>query len=88
MLFMSVPLLPILYSSSQPQDNRTLFYWDNPRKVGILVNESNEDSYYAGPNLGYRRFLSHDALWSGSFLKGGDVYFLVNFYGRHHNMLS
>uniref|UniRef100_UPI003AACE2CA meprin A subunit beta-like n=1 Tax=Centroberyx gerrardi TaxID=166262 RepID=UPI003AACE2CA len=42
-------------------NGETFLYWDNPRKVGRLVNTSNGDSFYAGPNLGYRRFLSLDA---------------------------
>uniref|UniRef100_A0A667Y5H6 Metalloendopeptidase n=1 Tax=Myripristis murdjan TaxID=586833 RepID=A0A667Y5H6_9TELE len=46
-------------------------------KVGRLVNDSSGGSYYAGPSFGYRYFLYFDAFWSGNFLKGGDVFFLL-----------
>ncbi|XP_071326671.1 meprin A subunit beta-like [Trachinotus anak] len=60
-------------------DNGEIFrYWDNPRKVGHLINDTNGGSYYAGPNLGYRKFLSFDAFWSGKFIKGASVFFLLN----------
>nr|XP_019948367.1 PREDICTED: meprin A subunit beta-like [Paralichthys olivaceus] len=61
------------------ENGETFQYWDNPRKVGHLINETNGESYYAGPNLGYRTFLSFDAFWSGNFIKGGSVFILLNF---------
>ncbi|XP_046891548.1 meprin A subunit beta-like isoform X2 [Hypomesus transpacificus] len=58
----------------------TLFYWDKPQKFGFQLLDSSTDSfYYAGPTLGYRNVLSYNALWSGSYMKGGDVFFLLSF---------
>ncbi|XP_023256852.1 meprin A subunit beta-like [Seriola lalandi dorsalis] len=54
-------------------------YWDNPRKLGHLINDTNRESYYAGPNLGYRTFLSLDAFRSGNFIKGGSIFFFLSF---------
>ncbi|XP_029360019.1 meprin A subunit beta-like isoform X2 [Echeneis naucrates] len=54
-------------------------YWDNPRKVGHPVNDTNGEVYYAGPNFGYMEFLSLRAIWSGNFIKGGSAFFLLNF---------
>ncbi|XP_076592889.1 meprin A subunit beta-like [Chaetodon auriga] len=64
-------------------NGETFLYWDNPRKVGHLINDAGGESYYAGPNFGYRAFLSSDAFWSGSFIKGGSVFFLLNFDEMH-----
>ncbi|CAB1450153.1 unnamed protein product [Pleuronectes platessa] len=60
-------------------NGETFQYWDNPREVGHLINDTNGESYYAGPNLGYRTFLSSNAFWSGNFIKGGSVFILLNF---------
>ncbi|KAM3614330.1 uncharacterized protein V6R79_012847 [Siganus canaliculatus] len=61
-------------------ENGEMFhFWDNPRKVGHLINDTNGESYYAGPNLGYRRFLTFDEFWSGNFIKESGVFFLLNF---------
>ncbi|XP_060936999.1 meprin A subunit beta-like [Limanda limanda] len=48
-------------STFSGDNGETLQYWDNPRKVGHLINDTNGESYYAGPNLGYRTFLSSNA---------------------------
>uniref|UniRef100_A0A3Q3JWI8 Metalloendopeptidase n=1 Tax=Monopterus albus TaxID=43700 RepID=A0A3Q3JWI8_MONAL len=61
-------------------DNGEIFhYWDNPRKVGDLITDASGESYYAGPNLGYRKFLSFDTFWSGNFMKENSVFFLLSF---------
>lgn len=71
-----------VFRSLLHQDNgETFHYWDNPRKVGHLINYTNGEPYYAGPNLGYRTFLCFDAFWSGNLIKGGSVFFLLNFDG-------
>uniref|UniRef100_A0A3Q3JWK5 Metalloendopeptidase n=1 Tax=Monopterus albus TaxID=43700 RepID=A0A3Q3JWK5_MONAL len=67
-------------------DNGEIFhYWDNPRKVGDLITDASGESYYAGPNLGYRKFLSFDTFWSGNFMKENSVFFLLSFEGMCYN---
>uniref|UniRef100_A0A667XYQ5 Metalloendopeptidase n=1 Tax=Myripristis murdjan TaxID=586833 RepID=A0A667XYQ5_9TELE len=75
----------ITTNSERTFTGKVFLHWDNPRKVGRLVNDSSGGSYYAGPSFGYRYFLYFDAFWSGNFLKGGDVFFLLSFDGRWYN---
>ncbi|XP_026172940.1 meprin A subunit beta-like [Mastacembelus armatus] len=70
------------------ENGETFYYWDNPRKLGHLVNNTNTETYYAGPNFGYRKFLYYDAFWSGNFIKGGSVYFLFSFDDLSHLLLN
>uniref|UniRef100_A0A3B4DEM6 Metalloendopeptidase n=1 Tax=Pygocentrus nattereri TaxID=42514 RepID=A0A3B4DEM6_PYGNA len=51
--------------------------WDDPRKVGRLVTNSDGTSYYRGPGWGYSAFISHSRLTSRAFVKG-DVFFLFS----------
>ncbi|XP_050956851.1 meprin A subunit beta isoform X1 [Labeo rohita] len=54
------------------------YFWDNPRKVGSLVTDSNGSKYYRGPGYGYKSYITHDRLKSRSFIKGDDVIFLFS----------
>ncbi|KAM3873291.1 meprin A subunit beta-like [Diretmus argenteus] len=67
------------YRTFTGDNGKRYYFWDKPRFVGRLVNDSSGDSYYAGPKHGNRNFLSLDAFWSGNFIKGGDVTFLLSF---------
>lgn len=58
--------------------------WDDPAKVGVLVNDSDGSTYYRGPGLGTSTFLTHDRARSRNFIKGGDAFFLLTFEGRYH----
>ncbi|KAJ8336820.1 hypothetical protein SKAU_G00380400 [Synaphobranchus kaupii] len=54
-----------------------VYFWDDPRKVGALVNESDGTQYYRGPGYGTSVFLSHSRANSRDFIKGGDAFFLL-----------
>ena len=64
------------------ENGETFHFLDNKRKVGHLNKDTNGGSYYAGLSLGYRKFLSLDTFWSGNIIKGGSVFFLLNFDGN------
>ncbi|XP_023284999.1 meprin A subunit beta-like isoform X1 [Seriola lalandi dorsalis] len=55
----------------------TQYYWDNPRKVGSKVTES-DGSYYRGPGSGTSSFLTHSRLRSNKFIKGDDAFLLLS----------
>uniref|UniRef100_A0A8C8EVB8 Metalloendopeptidase n=1 Tax=Oncorhynchus tshawytscha TaxID=74940 RepID=A0A8C8EVB8_ONCTS len=52
------------------------FYWDNPLKVGSLVNGSDGSQFYRGPGTGTSSYLTHSRLKSRNF-KGDDAIFLL-----------
>ncbi|XP_073686011.1 meprin A subunit beta-like, partial [Garra rufa] len=54
------------------------YFWDNPRKVGSLVTDTDGSSYYRGPGYGTSSYITHDRLKSRSFIKGDDVIFLFS----------
>uniref|UniRef100_A0A8C1XPY1 Metalloendopeptidase n=1 Tax=Cyprinus carpio TaxID=7962 RepID=A0A8C1XPY1_CYPCA len=54
------------------------YFWDNPRKVGSLVNDTDGSKYYRGPGYGTSNYITHDRLKSLSFIKGHDVIFLLS----------
>lgn len=53
-------------------------YWDNPRKVGSKVTESDGSVYYRGPGYGTSTFITHSRLKSRNFIKGDDAFFLFS----------
>ncbi|XP_030626609.1 meprin A subunit beta, partial [Chanos chanos] len=55
----------------------TEYYWDDPRKVGSWVTDSDGNSYYRGPGYGTSSFLTHSRLKSRDFIKGDDIIFLL-----------
>ncbi|KAA0708776.1 Meprin A subunit beta [Triplophysa tibetana] len=54
------------------------YYWDDPRKVGSQVTDSDGNSYYRGPGYGTTNFITHEHFKSRSFIKGNDVIFLLS----------
>ncbi|XP_033494395.2 meprin A subunit beta-like isoform X1 [Epinephelus lanceolatus] len=56
----------------------TEYFWDNPRKVGSKVCESDGSFYYRGPGYGTTAFISHSRLKSRNFIKGDDAFFLFS----------
>ncbi|XP_056620781.1 meprin A subunit beta, partial [Triplophysa dalaica] len=54
------------------------YFWDNPRKFGSRVTDSDGKSYYRGPGYGTTNFITHEHLKSRSFIKGNDVIFLLS----------
>ncbi|KAK2883566.1 hypothetical protein Q8A67_017203 [Cirrhinus molitorella] len=74
----------IMMITTDPSKNSTdskgkvEYYWDNPRKVGSLVTDTDGKSYYRGPGYGYSNYITHDRLKSRSFIKGDDVIFLFS----------
>ncbi|RXN36398.1 meprin A subunit beta-like protein [Labeo rohita] len=57
------------------------YFWDDPRKVGSLVTDSDGSSFYRGPGYGTSSYITHDRLKSRSFIKGDDVIFLLSLEG-------
>ncbi|KAM9478596.1 LOW QUALITY PROTEIN: meprin A subunit beta [Salvelinus alpinus] len=53
------------------------FYWDNPRKVGSLVNGSNSSQFSRGPGTGTSSYLTHSMLKSRNLINGDDAIFLL-----------
>ncbi|XP_067273230.1 meprin A subunit beta isoform X2 [Pseudorasbora parva] len=54
------------------------YFWDDPRKVGSRVTDTDGNSYYRGPGSGTSNYITHDRLKSRSFIKGDDVIFLLS----------
>ncbi|KAJ8354787.1 hypothetical protein SKAU_G00223540 [Synaphobranchus kaupii] len=52
--------------------------WDNPRKVGTLFNDSYGESYYVNRGYGANFFGTLEVLRDSGFVKGGDIFVLVN----------
>ncbi|XP_012686985.2 meprin A subunit beta [Clupea harengus] len=64
---------------SEPNpDGGVEYYWDDPRKVGSLVNASDGTQFYRGPGSGTSAFLTHGRLKSRSFIKADDAIFLLS----------
>nr|XP_046256718.1 meprin A subunit beta-like [Scatophagus argus] len=55
------------------------YLWDDPRKVGTPFTDENNETSYAGPQLGRAIFASLDELKSREFLKGGSAVFVFSF---------
>ncbi len=57
------------------------YFWDDPRKVGSLVTDTDGSKFYRGPGYGTSSYITHDCLKSRSFIKGDDVIFLLSLEG-------
>uniref|UniRef100_UPI0037E8B760 meprin A subunit beta n=1 Tax=Semicossyphus pulcher TaxID=241346 RepID=UPI0037E8B760 len=53
------------------------FFWDDPRKVGVEVTDSDGSKYFRGPGAGTPVYLTHLRAKSRDFIKGGDAIFLL-----------
>ncbi|XP_069548036.1 meprin A subunit beta [Brachyistius frenatus] len=53
------------------------FFWDDPRKVGVEVNDTDGLKYFRGPGAGTAVYLTHLRAKSRDFIKGGDAIFLL-----------
>ncbi|XP_035033200.2 meprin A subunit beta-like [Hippoglossus stenolepis] len=56
----------------------TEHYWDDPRKVGSKVTQSDGSFYYRGPGTGTSTFITHSKLRSRQFIKGDDAFFFLS----------
>ncbi|XP_022071529.2 meprin A subunit beta-like [Acanthochromis polyacanthus] len=56
-------------------------YWDDPKKVGFKVTESDGSYYYRGPGYGTKTFITHGRLKSRNFIKGDNAFFLLSLEG-------
>ncbi|XP_020491307.2 meprin A subunit beta [Labrus bergylta] len=54
-----------------------LFFWDDPRKVGTEITDSDGSKYFRGPGAGTAVYLTHLRANSRDFIKGGDAIFLL-----------
>uniref|UniRef100_A0A3B5M6U0 Metalloendopeptidase n=1 Tax=Xiphophorus couchianus TaxID=32473 RepID=A0A3B5M6U0_9TELE len=61
--------------------NSDLFFWDDPRKVGTEVTDTDGSKYFRGPGFGTPVYLTHLRARSRDFIKGGDAIFLLTMEG-------
>ncbi|GLD74673.1 meprin A subunit beta isoform X1 [Lates japonicus] len=54
-----------------------VFFWDDPRKVGVEVTDTDGSRYFRGPGAGTPVYLTHLRARSRDFIKGGDAIFLL-----------
>ncbi|XP_022533895.2 meprin A subunit beta [Astyanax mexicanus] len=54
-----------------------MFFWDDPRKVGVEVTEEGGTKYFRGPGAGTSVYLTQARALSRDFIKGGDAFFLL-----------
>uniref|UniRef100_A0A3Q1HS68 Metalloendopeptidase n=1 Tax=Anabas testudineus TaxID=64144 RepID=A0A3Q1HS68_ANATE len=66
----------------------TEFFWDDPRKVGSKVTDSDGSVYYRGPGYGTSTFITHSRLRSRNFIKGDDAIFLFSLEDISHLLNS
>lgn len=59
-----------------------LFFWDDPRKVGVEVKDTDGTTYFRGPGAGTAVYLTHLRAKSRDFIKGGDAIFLLTMEGK------
>lgn len=64
------------------------FFWDDPRKVGIEVKDSDGSIYFRGPGAGTAVYLTHLRAKSRDFIKGGDAIFLLTMEGKNSAELN
>uniref|UniRef100_A0A8D3CVN6 Meprin A subunit n=1 Tax=Scophthalmus maximus TaxID=52904 RepID=A0A8D3CVN6_SCOMX len=55
-----------------------VFFWDDPRKVGVEVTDTDGSKYFRGLGAGTAVFLTHLRAKSRDFIKGGDAIFLLS----------
>ncbi|XP_029970923.1 meprin A subunit beta [Salarias fasciatus] len=53
------------------------FFWDDPRKVGFEVEDTDGTTYFRGPGSGTAVYLTHQRAKSRDFIKGEDAIFLL-----------
>uniref|UniRef100_A0A4W5KZD0 Meprin A subunit n=1 Tax=Hucho hucho TaxID=62062 RepID=A0A4W5KZD0_9TELE len=58
-------------------ESSELFFWDDPRNVGVEVSEADGTKYFRGPGAGTTVYLTHGRAKSRDFIKGGDAIFLL-----------
>lgn len=58
------------------------FFWDDPRKVGTEVNDTDGSTYFRGPGSGTAVYLTHLRAKSRDFIKDGDAIFLLTMEGN------
>ncbi|XP_036375426.1 meprin A subunit beta-like [Megalops cyprinoides] len=58
-------------------NEQKVYFWDDPRKVGVLVTEPDGTQYHRGPGTGTSVYLTHSRARSRDFIKGGDAIFLI-----------
>ncbi|XP_047442862.1 meprin A subunit beta-like [Mugil cephalus] len=68
--------------------NNKGYIWDDPRKVGYKVRDSDGSYYYRGPGYGTRTFISHSRLKSRKFIKGDDAFILLSLEDISHLLAS
>uniref|UniRef100_A0A3Q2DGZ0 Metalloendopeptidase n=1 Tax=Cyprinodon variegatus TaxID=28743 RepID=A0A3Q2DGZ0_CYPVA len=64
-----------------------LFFWDDPRKVGVEVTFTDGSKYFRGPGAGTPVYLTHLRAKSRDFIKGGDAIFLLTMEGKSTSLL-
>ncbi|MEQ2287052.1 hypothetical protein AMECASPLE_008542 [Ameca splendens] len=68
--------------------NSDLFFWDDPRKVGAEVTDTDGSKYFRGPGAGTTAYLTHLRARSRDFIKGGDAIFLLTMEDVSHLTIS
>ncbi|XP_061777107.1 meprin A subunit beta [Nerophis ophidion] len=63
-------------------------FWDDPRKVGSEVTDSDGSKYFRGPGSGTSVYLTHLRAKSRDFIKGGDAIFLLSMEDVSHLTVS
>ncbi|XP_029686870.1 meprin A subunit beta [Takifugu rubripes] len=64
------------------------FFWDDPRKVGTEVTDTNGSTYFRGPGAGTAVYLTHLRAKSRDFIKDGDAIFLLTMEDISHLTIS
>lgn len=64
------------------------FFWDDPRKVGDEVTDTDGSNYFRGPGSGTAAYLTHLRAKSRDFIKGGDAIFLLTMEDVSHLTVS
>ncbi len=57
------------------------YFWNDPRKVGSLVTDTDGSKFYRGKGFSTSNYITHDRLKSRNFIKGHDVIFLLSLEG-------
>ncbi|XP_053485712.1 meprin A subunit beta [Ictalurus furcatus] len=73
---------------NQKVEGSTMFFWDNPRKVGMEVTDGDGTKYFRGPGFGTSVYLTQARALSREFIKGGDAIFLLSMEDISHLVSS
>ncbi|XP_055359982.1 meprin A subunit beta [Betta splendens] len=65
-----------------------LYFWDDPRKVGEAVTDTDGSKYFRGPGYGTSAYLTQPRAKSRDFIKGGDAIFLLTMEDVSHLTVS